>query len=291
MGVTAEKETADFEVSSAEPEVETEGSQEFEELGHEFVKDDSGVEEPEEGTQEVPAVAEEVAEKTPETPEAEVKTEVEVLTPVETPEEEKKPEESQKTETEKETATTKPEEGQEDYQAWRERTQTELANLYSFTDEEAEAFTEDPVKALPTLVAKAHLNVFESLIQSLGAQLPNAVQEVVLRMEAGKTSEEAFYSMWPKLKSPEHQDTVFRMTQAYRRANPAASLEQAIREVGAAAMVALRIPFEESVKPVAPVALPPHQPMAATPARVAPRATSNNEFEQISEELLQDDNI
>ena len=88
----------------------------------------------------------------------------------------------------------------------------------------------------------------------------------------------AFYNEWPELKDPKLEATIVQIAQSYRQANPNASLEDSIQEVGVSAWLASGRSAQELIaraqgqgggadEVVTPAATPAtvSQPMPSTP--------------------------
>lgn len=218
---------------------------------------------PEEKTAEAPA-----AEKTPEkkeepTPET-GKTET-----TEKPAEEKKP----------------PDEVQ-----MREQLLTSLEQTYAIPEEVAARVMAEPEKVLPKLLSSVHVNVLESVLAGVASALPGLIHSVQTRTSEAQKYRDGFYSEFPALNKPEYSATVNRLALVMRTQNPTMSAEDAVREIGVAASVALRVPLPEKYMPgkVEERVEKVTQPMGArrggaatTPAK--PR-TETNEFTDLANE-------
>jgi hypothetical protein len=115
-------------------------------------------------------------------------------------------------------------------------------------------------------------------------QLPNLVEGVLRAKEANEASENAFFEAYPQLdkNNREHTDLLLRLGHQYRAVNPQASQEAFINEVGAMAMVSLKInPQPTTPQPPAEPTTEPHVPPAQAPV-TAPIVEELNEFEELS---------
>jgi len=150
----------------------------------------------------------------------------------------------------------------------------QLEKTYALSEEEAAAVQDNPQEALPGLLARVHMAAAEQTVQYMTSQLPNAVTALIEQKRQEWSNENAFYKRWPRLRDPAHAATVQTMAQAYRAMNPSASREEFITNVGAQAMIALRLPLEEQ----APQAQPGQPPRGApTPGQVQQRFTQTNQ--------------
>lgn len=127
-------------------------------------------------------------------------------------------------------------------------------NLYQLTPDEVAALEDNGMEAVPSLLGKVHLNVMVATLQRMQEYVPIMVQQQVERREASRAAVDAFYSTHESLdrNNPQHVDTLRRLGPAYRQANPQASREQFIKDVGAAACAALGlVPGKRGAAPVA----------------------------------------
>lgn len=172
---------------------------------------------------------------------------------------------------------------------WRADYETRLMKAYGMSEDEGTELIRNPHEVLPKLAARLHLDVTEAVFRGIEAILPQRVAEVLSERTQQETVEKAFYTDWPQLNKPEYRQLVGNMQRLHKQQFPKATQEAFVKEVGAAAMVALRLPMDEAA-PAAPVVNRPFTP--AQPGGGAPgnsRVNSSNVFESLSEEFLQDD--
>ena len=176
----------------------------------------------------------------------------------------------------------------------RNQAQSELQQRYRFSEEEAERLRDSPEEVLPQLAANLYLDVYEQVMGNLLQQLPAVVHRVSQVQSHQAKGEEAFFSRWKSLNTPEGRQKVVQMGQVYRQMNPNVSLEQFIEDVGLQASVALRLPIEgyPAAQPVAAVSQPaaaPRQPASpvSAPARAVTRPV--NPFMQMAEDMLREE--
>lgn len=123
---------------------------------------------------------------------------------------------------------------------WRSTTEDLLAeNHYKLSDEDIQMYEEDPAKLVSRMASRVYLDSISAAFQQFVTYLPRMVDQVLVQREASSRQEDSFFGAWPELKG--HQDVVVRLGRAYRTQNPAASVDDFINEVGAQAMVALRL--------------------------------------------------
>ncbi len=197
-----------------------------------------------------------------------------------------------------------PEVTQEEYneqvQSAREKATEELVTKFQLTEDQADDLVSDPNSVLPQLLANMYLDLFTNVMQGMHSQLPNMIQGVVSTTERESKQKNAFFTAWPQLNKAEHMKTVKRVGDNYSALNPKASRDDFIREVGAQAWVALRLPIEEllahtgggqAITQAENVTQlrSPASPGNATKAGVAPVKAVGNSFEMLADEFLDDD--
>lgn len=191
----------------------------------------------------------------------------------------------------------------EDLQAQREQARAELAERFKLSDEQAEALLMNPNDVLPQLAADVFLDVYDQVVGAIQAKLPDVVSGILEQQRALNEERKSFFNEWPELAKPEYQPVIQRIKEAYWQMNPNASREQALKEIGAQAWVALRLPLDGLLKRAGaadeavstlqePAQAPPRQPAATGGGQFEPpRERPKNEFEQLAEELLYEDQL
>ncbi len=176
-----------------------------------------------------------------------------------------------------------------------------LVDKFKWTEEQVEAFDDNPGVVMSEMAADLFLDLFDSVSQGLRMQMPGMVHGIMQQQKAQAAHDQAFFNAWPKLAQPEFRETVARVTAAYQQQNPQVPAETAIAEIGAQAWVALRLPLDELVaatqapaaaETAAPVLTPSRTPASAgntTQAAKVPVKLVTNDFEQLADELLLDD--
>lgn len=246
--------------------------------------DDSDKPTVEEGDEPKPAVSDET---TPEVDDSKAKAEDE--TPDVTPESDTKIE-PQVPEVEQPTFDL--EAFKKQYSDQRGKAHNELVQHFSINEEDAGLLQTEPDKVLPKLAANLYLDVFEAVVKTVQGMMPSQVQNVMQTQTVNQKNETDFFGAWNKLDrgNAEHTNMLTRIGTAYRQLNPQATKEQFIQEVGAQAMVALRIPLEADAPSTVAPAPAPHRPAApAAHSQPAAKGKELNEYEQLANELLEDD--
>lgn len=185
-----------------------------------------------------------------------------------------------------------PEMTQEQYQEARQKAIEDLTKRYALTEEDEDNLLTEPGRVLPQLAARVYLDVFDHVTHMFQNLAPNLVRGVLQADTTEKQNEEAFYSEWDQLRP--HSDVVNRVAKAYKESNPGASREQFIREVGATACIALRLPLEGKVettpkKETRPTPPPPPAGRGSSPPPPRPTKGTPNVFEEIAQEWEEED--
>lgn len=184
-------------------------------------------------------------------------------------------------------ATTPPAENiQEVFTDWRTKTEDLLAqHHYALSAEDMARLDTEPQEIIPRLLSKVYLDAVSASISQVVQYLPQMVRQVNEQHAVNSQSENAFFERWPDLK--QHQQTVISIGQVYRQRNPQATAEQFINEVGAAAMVSLRLDPSKGQAPASqPAQAAPFVPAAQSPQGGAPKAAPpSNIFTQLDQEF------
>jgi len=123
----------------------------------------------------------------------------------------------------------------------RKKLVAELEKRFAISEEEAEELIAEPQKVLPRFKAQLMVELYENLLRAVHTTVPAIVDSVQQYRSQADEYERAFFERWPELKDEKYQDALLRMATAYRQANPDASPEDFIEEVGAQAMVRFKI--------------------------------------------------
>lgn len=161
----------------------------------------------------------------------------------------------------------------------------EAERVFALNEETEQEYLQSPGKVLPRLAAQVQMAAQETVIQEVMRMLPMAVSMEIERRNGTEAFWGEFEQEWPKLSG--RRPELERMAATYQAMNPGTSRADLIRNVGASAMVALRIPVESAAPaPADPPPPPPHRPVtSAAPAAPAPKM---NQFEAYSMELEED---
>lgn len=174
----------------------------------------------------------------------------------------------------------------------REAFTQSLEKAYEVPETERERINLNPSMELPKLAAKLHVSVLEAATEGLAAVIPQIVEQVIQRRETASSNERDFYAAWPQLdrSNPKHHQTVQTLLGTIVSMNPQISKADAIKQAGAAALVALGVPYEKApTQPSAPPTFAAAAPGAGGPAVPAvPGAPDKNPFSQLSREFEED---
>lgn len=165
-------------------------------------------------------------------------------------------------------------------------------SVYQLKAEDAEALVTDPAKLVPQLLARAHVNIVQNVLRTVGQQMPHLVGGLLEARTRHTEQENEFYARWPQLNRQTDEMTVRQLAAAFRTANPNATKDQMIQMVGAQAVVALN--RLQAQAPAAPQQPPPRQqgfrPAAASsPPAAGVQPTQVNPFAAMAEAMLQED--
>jgi hypothetical protein len=112
------------------------------------------------------------------------------------------------------------------------------ANAFALSKEEAEALELDASKAIPSLMARVHLESTKNTLNLINQIVPKLIAQGVEKVTGAKAkASEAikeFYDTNTGLNEKDHGAAVTKWANAYRRTNPQASRKEAIEFVGRA---------------------------------------------------------
>lgn len=190
-----------------------------------------------------------------------------------------------------------PEKIQQVYQDWRKETENLLADHhYALKPEELEEFEVEPNKVIARLMSRVYLDSVTAAINQITGSFPRLVSLTLEQNERDKANENVFFDRWPQLKGKD--DLVRRIGANYRVQNQSATVEQFVNEVGAAAMVALRLDPNPNanangngqVNGNANANKPANfVPAVNTPTPLPAKQPNTNVFAQLNDEFEQED--
>jgi hypothetical protein len=171
-----------------------------------------------------------------------------------------------------------------------------LETRYAVSPELASELSLSPEKALPKLLAQAHMNAMQDTLAAMQKMMPQAVDQTLTAKSDAQKAADEFFGVWPELKDAAHGQQVVNAINTYRAMNKSATREQIIRGGGMLALTALGLPIPARVLDGAPAAQTPspsaqslRTPASPGGASMPAPAKSDNVFTQMAEELLEDD--
>lgn len=180
----------------------------------------------------------------------------------------------------------------EEIKAARGKAVDELAKRYTLSEDEADELVRSPETAYPKFAAKLFMDVFEAVAVNMQKTMPSMIQQVNDTQSNQQKAENAFYSANPQLDRAKHADTVNRIANVYVQLNPKATKEQIFKDVGVQAMYMLGInpvaPTAASAAPAVP-STPPYTPAGAGNTASRSVKAAGNEWSQMADELLSED--
>jgi len=183
-----------------------------------------------------------------------------------------------------------PEELNAQYTEWRSQVEQNLATQHYALSEEAQtALDEGDNSIIPQLMARVCMDAITGTLGYVSALLPGIIDNTMQQKTIQSAAEDQFYKTWPQLKDQQYSEVVMRAGQAYRQLYPQASTDDFIRDVGAQAMVALRLQpgGEVAAQPAHEVV--PFQPSRAGAAPGAATAPPTNPFTALFESMERDE--
>jgi hypothetical protein len=138
----------------------------------------------------------------------------------------------------------------------RKNYENELTANYKLDPETAARLQTEPENVLPMLAARVHLDVLDAVMAQLPQRVGGMIQQFNTFSARERESEDAMFSAYPQLKA--HKDSVLKVGQMFRQANPKATREQAIKYIGDFVMHSLGLtalaaaPAAPAVAPVLP---------------------------------------
>lgn len=127
-------------------------------------------------------------------------------------------------------------------------------NVYALSEAERQALDTDAVGAIPSIMARVHLESTKNTLKLLSTLVPDLIGQGVTKALGQKAKgEEAlneFFSAWPGLKrTGEQVKLVNQYARMYRQMNPTAPRAEAIKWVGAALHAHLGIAPQQQQQP------------------------------------------
>lgn len=141
-----------------------------------------------------------------------------------------------------------PEDLTREYQTFFDNTAKMLSEqVYVLDEPTREKLDTNPSEVIPMLAGRLHMQILTAAVTQMANMFPQMLAEHSERNTIVQQRESSFFTQFPDLAG--HKETVQRMAMAYRNANPSASLEQAVQEIGTMSRVSLRLPVGGNIAP------------------------------------------
>lgn len=193
------------------------------------------------------------------------------------------------------TATPEAETGEQKMKRLRTDHVAKMATSYALSEDEARAVMLEPEKVLPQMMARVHADTVESVISGIANQIPGMIEMTLRQMMNRQQLNQSFYKTWPQLAKNEYAPTVRNILNYHRANNPNDPWEKVVREVGAAALITLKLPLPPelvgTVQPATSPTMPPVSPANPGGGRPAPKSASDNPFEQLNDEWDREESL
>lgn len=189
-----------------------------------------------------------------------------------------------------------PAEIQAEYNSWLQTAETQLADQnYRIDETLLDEFNSNPEKALPRILAKAHLQIQQATMMAIAEMFPKIMETYQRGNSERERIETQFFGMWPGLAPVKEKAVVdaVPLIENFRRANPQIDEATLMKQVGATLHVMYQIPVDGQTPPPAdpvqsmPPARAPTSAPGSRPNPQAPRTTSWTE--ELAAEFKADD--
>ncbi len=176
------------------------------------------------------------------------------------------------------------------YLAWREGTEEEVAKHYAIDEDVVDELELSPETAhkFSRTLARVYVDAVQGAVSHMVQAMPRLVEQTLATRDRDTQFETDFFEAWPKLSAEKHMPVIQRLGTSYRAQNPTADPATFIRDVGASAMISLKIPHE--VSPARPKvgAGKPFVPAGSVTTSGKPTKPGNI-FGQMAEDLDKED--
>lgn len=157
----------------------------------------------------------------------------------------------------------------------REQYRNMLVEHYQMTEEERERFEINPTEELPKFAAVLHMRVLETVMASVQGMLPQAVQGLTQQKSVAERNEAQFFDAWPELKG--HDKLIAQRASEFRKQNPQATIEDAVKMVGFQTLLSLGISPEKAAARLTKGFKAPKEQVAAKPPKPHTPAAANRQ--------------
>lgn len=177
-----------------------------------------------------------------------------------------------------------------DMAKWEAESVNKLQELYKLSEEDARSLLTEPETVLPKLMAKAHMQMTKAVLESVQGIIPNVMETTQAATKAETEARNAFFSVNKDLAKPEYEQAILEAGAVYRRLNPKASRDEAVRRIGEMVRINFGLPLlSEQTKEVTP---PQEPPKPFTPARGSTGGAApaqKGQWEQLASEFENED--
>lgn len=144
-----------------------------------------------------------------------------------------------------------------------------LAPRFVLSEEDAAAFEQDAVQALPKLAARLHVEAVTASMKFLAQAFPQMLQRHEQVSKANNAAKEKFFKSFPALNAgdPKHEQLATRLVSLYKAQNPQATMDEVIAQVGP--MVIFSLGLQGAAPPNGAPAAPPQPAPSAGAFRPA----------------------
>lgn len=146
------------------------------------------------------------------------------------------------------------------------------ANEFQLSKEDLEALEADAPAHIPKLLARTYLKAQANMHAQIARLVPQMIQKQVETMRRNMENENKFYQRWPDLDRTKHGPIASKYAQLYRAANPKATFEDMVEDLGPIVMQAAKITPKPPTTAVNGSGGRPPQPTPFVPAQGGPAA-------------------
>jgi hypothetical protein len=152
----------------------------------------------------------------------------------------------------------------EKFAKWRQGQLEKLSKDYAFDEDTAARLQTEPELVLPELAARMHMDIMQSVVETVQRMMPQMVQPVLKQTDVEAKANDLFYGINSDLNPSKHHKHVLAAAQTFRQMNPKATPEQAAKGIGEIVRVSLGLNTKPAPTPAAGKGKPaPHRPPAA----------------------------
>lgn len=180
---------------------------------------------------------------------------------------------------------------EEDFVKWEQAQIAQLTKDYGFDEDTASRLQTEPELVLPELAAQMHMKVMKQVVETVQRMMPGMVQPVLAQTNTEAKANELFYSANNDLNPKQHHDKVIEAAKLYRKMNPKATPDEAVKGIGEIVRLTLGLKTQPKAKaaPAGKAKGAPHRPPAAGGRGGAASASKAKPASTVWSELAEDD--